>query len=73
LLVLVRWRFLIAVFAVIFGFVIVTGYKVGRRQALMMKSAADAASENPGSTPAGQTAPPVPGEAGLRSPLPPGG
>ena len=45
LLVLVRWRFLIAVFAVIFGFVLVTGYKAGRRQALKTKPVSGVGSE----------------------------
>ncbi len=39
LLVFIPWRFVIAVFLVIFGFVLVTAYKIGHRQMLRQKLA----------------------------------
>lgn len=63
LLVLVRWRFLIAVFAVIFGFVLVTGYKAGRRQALKTKPASGVGSEKANPEISGPMATPKPVES----------
>lgn len=48
LLIFVRWRFVIAVFAVIFGFVVVIAYKTGRQQVLLSRTPPSDTGDGPG-------------------------
>jgi UDP-GlcNAc:undecaprenyl-phosphate GlcNAc-1-phosphate transferase len=47
-----RWRYLMAVFVVLFGFIVVTAFKYGQRQALL-QNAADASAAAPHATAVG--------------------
>jgi len=57
-----RWRYVLAVFCVLFGFIIVTAYKYGHRQVVMDKFAQSAASDA-GSQTQPQSQPPAPAQA----------